>query len=399
MAVLFVPLNTSASVLLEQTVEDTLTDQRGQGQELGTGLSGNLQQLHFRVRSSTAFGADPFFYALLNCYRFSNYTGLCDNEATNSVATSTNTLLQGVDFPSGATSTLIFFIDNKTLDPSGYYTIHPIGGASNTITNISGAITNEFIDGSCIGGNCGDVLDLWFRVITETISTGIIAIIEPTQGTTTATTTVNIEVDYFNSGNADVLTLLLWNRVTSQQVILPVFDFPIGLGTGTATTTLELAENSYTLQATLFNSITGTQYGLVRNVEFNVLSDVAFTVFGVDISDPDSILTLATSTCGITNLSGCFQNALVFAFVPDVDSFDKFISLKDDLIDKPPFGYFALLADGLSNITSTSSPAFTLASEENITTNIFDPIKDGLTWLLWFAFGIWLYKRVKSMPL
>jgi hypothetical protein len=268
--------------------------------------------------------------------------------------------------------------------------------ASFLVSELTGQRAYFQTGGSAPSNNYGTYTFKWG--IDDTFSR-VIQIIEPTQATTTATTTVDIEIDYFNNGNADVLTLFLWDRVTNQQVILPVFDFPINIGLDTATTTLEIVEGSYTLQAVLFATSTGTQFGNIVGIDFNVITDKIAEIFGVNIYDPDDLLLLATTTCSITNLSGCFQNALIFAFVPSVDSFDKFIELKDLVIKKPPFGYFALLVGGLTGINATSSPAFTLASEDNITTNIFDPIKTGLTWLLWFAFGIWLYRRVKEMAL
>jgi len=387
-------------VLLEQTTEDALTNSRDTWQEIGTGLGGQVVEISFRVWSQTNFGGNAIIRGNINCYRFSNYTGICDGETVNIVATSTNTLEESVDFPSSATSTLTFFFDDYNFGPSAYYTITAIGGGNNTQTYSSGSTSDVFALGACKAVvSCVPVVDLWFRIITQTISSGVIQIIEPTQATTTTTTTVDIEVDYFNSGNADVLTLFLWNRVTSQQVILPVFDFPINVGFDTATTTLDIAEGSYTLQAILVNSSTGTQFGSIVDVDFNVISDVVSEIFGVDIYDPDDLLFLATTTCSIFNITGCFQNAMIFVFIPSIESFDKFIELKDLVVRKPPFGYFALLVGGLSGINSTSTPAFTLATEDNITTNIFDPIRTGLTWLLWFGFGIWLYKRVKNLAL
>ncbi len=247
---------------------------------------------------------------------------------------------------------------------------------------------------------CDDVI---CALSTTTVSgqiTTVLDIIEPTAGTTTATTTVNVIVDLFNdNGEADVLTLFVDDRVTSQQVPIFPFDFSITSGFVTKDIDIVLPTGSFTLRAVLFNTVTGSQHGNVKRVDFNVINDEFTEVFGADITDVDDLLNLATTTCSITNLSGCFQNALVFAFVPAESSFDRFITLKDQLVNKPPFGYFALLASGLSGLNSTSTPAFALATEDNIVTTIFDPIKTGLSWLLWVFFGVWLYKRVIAIAL
>ena len=248
---------------------------------------------------------------------------------------------------------------------------------------------------------CADSgLDYPFLIMNEfSGNTTVNEIIAPTAGTTTATTTVNVIVDFFNSGNADVITLFIDDRVTGQQVPIFPFDFAVTGGFGTFDDNIELPEGSFTLRTGLFNTVTGSQHGNILRVDFNVISNQVEEVFGVDIFDTEDLLNLATSTCGITNLSGCFQNALVFAFVPSEASFDRFITLKDSLINKPPFGYFALLAGGLSALNSTSSPAFVLATEDNIVTTIFDPVKTGLNWLLWVFFGVYLYKRVIAIQL
>lgn len=243
-------------------------------------------------------------------------------------------------------------------------------------------------------------LDYPFLVLNEFVgNTGVIQIIEPTAGTTTATTTVNVIVDLFNNGNADVLTLFVDNRVTNQQVIIDPFDFAISGGFVTVDVDIELPTGSYTLRAVTFNTTTGSQFGNVVRVDFNVISNQFLEVFGVDITDVDDLITLATTTCSFTNITGCFQNALVFAFVPAESSFDRFITLKDQLINKPPFGYFALLATGLSGLNATSSSAFVLATEDNITNAIFTPLKTGLSWILFVFFGVYLYKRVVTIQL
>ncbi len=397
---LFLPYTAYSTVLLEQTTENALTNARNTTQEIGTGLNGRVVEMSFRVWSQVFFsGANPIT-AGISCYKFSNYTGLCNGEIAVLVATSTNTFFEGIDYPAQATTTLSFYFNNYTFEPTEYYRVSMVGGSNNQTVQSSGATSDVFPFGDCLPtGSCTPVIDLWFRVITQTLSTGVIEIIEPESGTTTPTNTVPVEVDYYNSGNADVLTLFLYDRVTNQQVALPVFDIPITAGFGTATIILDINEGSYTLQTVLLNTTTGSQFGSVESIDFHVIADKVSEIFGVDIYDPNDLLLLATSTCGLTNLTGCFQNALVFAFVPAIDSFDKFITLKDSLINKPPFGYFALLANELNNINSSTTPAFALASEDNIQTNIFDPIKIGLTWVLWFAFGIWLYKRVRDIRL
>jgi len=363
------------------------------------GLGGHLTDTIFKVFVTSPTNA-PTIYGTVRCFKFSNFTGICDGETLFDVASSSNQYISGVDFAIGATTTLDFFFD-YTFDPSAYYLI-----GMNTLTGITyggravGSANDVFADGECVPPiNCGAVQDLYFQVIVETVTTGVTAIIKPEQGTTTPSTTVDVKINYYNSGNADTLTLLLRDRVTNENIELPVFDFPINTGFDTFLTTLTLAQGSYTLQAGLVNDTTGVSYGTLRNADFNVIQNSVVDVFGVDIYDSDSLLGLSTTTCSILNITGCFQNALVFAFVPSQNVFNGFLTLKDEIQNKPPFGYIALLITAFNDVSSETSPAFTLASEDNITDSIFTPIKTGLAWILWFAFGIWLYKRVRSIDI
>ena len=337
-------------------------------------------------------------WGTVSCAKFSNYTGICDGETDPSliVATSTNIISAGIDYPKNATSTITFNFDGYIFDPTAYYLIGLRTSAPTFF--FTGSASDIYSGGSCLS-NCGSVVDPYFQLIVETVTTGVTAIIAPEQGTTTPSTNVDVEINYYNSGNADTLTLFLRDRVTNENIELPVFDFPINTGFDTFLTTLTLAQGSYTLQAGLVNDTTGISYGTLRSVDFNVIQNSVVDVFGVDIYDSDSLLGLSTTTCSVLNITGCFQNALVFAFIPSQNVFNGFLSLKNEIQNKPPFGYIALLITAFNDVSSETSPAFTLASEDNITDNIFTPIKTGLAWLLWFAFGIWLYKRVRSIDI
>jgi len=79
--------------------------------------------------------------------------------------------------------------------------------------------------------------------------------------------------------------------------------------------------------------------------------------------------------------------------VPTSTSLNQFSNLKDLITTKPPFGYWTSIKNYLNNLSSTSTPAFTLTAEiGNIT--IFNTLKTGLTWILWLFFGFWIIKRI-----
>jgi len=96
--------------------------------------------------------------------------------------------------------------------------------------------------------------------------------------------------------------------------------------------------------------------------------------------------------------SGFFQNSLCnlarFLFVPTQLSVTNLINLKDDIADKPPFGYFGLIKDALSDLSATGTPAFTLVGVEALEIDFLDKIKDAIKIILYLVFGFWLLRRV-----
>ena len=173
-----------------------------------------------------------------------------------------------------------------------------------------------------------------------------------------------------------------------------------------ATTTTLLTDHAYRWRARLINKQSIDDFGAfgvstsyTEQERFFIITDPYASTTQKDPFDESFAFNLATSTCDFFNITGCFQNALVFAFVPSESVFNGFLALKDEIQNKPPFGYIAILITAFNDVSSETSPAFTLASENNITDSIFTPIKTGLAWILWFAFGIWLYKRVRSIDI
>lgn len=243
----------------------------------------------------------------------------------------------------------------------------------------------------------------YYYIVSErdlTIVTGDNPTIQsPLDNVITASTTVDIELIFNNE-------LGLYNQVvysiSDKFITIQEFStssFNIIAEIGFASTTEILPEGTYFIEAYLFNSINNTvQYPITRH-EFNVISSPYPEFIGFDPDDFSSILGLATTTCNFSNIAGCFQNALIFAFFPSPDSLERFGTLKDELATKPPFAYIGMLTDAMKNLTGSATPVFVLASEGNIETNIFAPLRTGMTWLLWFVWGFWLYNRVRKMTI
>jgi len=99
--------------------------------------------------------------------------------------------------------------------------------------------------------------------------------------------------------------------------------------------------------------------------------------------------------CSITNIGGCFYNALCGVFCPSKGAMNVYYNFIATIQTKPPVGYFMVVKNNLLNISSTSTPAFGLTIPAHLKTIIFNPFDAGIAGILWFFFAIHLYKRLK----
>jgi len=200
---------------------------------------------------------------------------------------------------------------------------------------------------------------------------------------------------YTNGSGFDQMTFDLVNTTYNQQVVfsslalLPssVVDQPWSF-----TENLYLNGN-YDLKARLYNSTTGSTTPWSSTVSFGLSSTS---------TDP-LVAPTGTSTPVITcdSNSGYFQNSFcnlfVYLFSPSADVFNRFNTLKDDLKDHAPFGYFTSAYNALSTLSGSSTPTFALAEVTPIMTYIFNPLKTGLSWLIWIVALIFIYKRLTNI--
>jgi len=107
----------------------------------------------------------------------------------------------------------------------------------------------------------------------------------------------------------------------------------------------------------------------------------------------------AYTTCSITDLAGCFQNAIVFLFYPSQSSLNDFSSLYDAIKNKPPFGYISAVQTALQGINDTETGVFTLETIPILDTYIFTPVRTALIWIMWLAFIFMFYHRLKNIHL
>lgn len=103
-------------------------------------------------------------------------------------------------------------------------------------------------------------------------------------------------------------------------------------------------------------------------------------------------------TCSLTNISACINNALIYLFVPSGDALDEYINLGDRLDTVKPFGYFTQALEAIGTVSTTTS-AYTMP-EIPFQTAIFDPLRDGMSVMLWGIFAFVFYnKRLKNIDI
>jgi hypothetical protein len=115
-------------------------------------------------------------------------------------------------------------------------------------------------------------------------------------------------------------------------------------------------------------------------------------------STPTTTFALATSTCSIANITGCFQNALVWAFYPSQASFDFLTQQYDGIKNKPPFGLTAYYT-AFESIAASSTSAYTLPVPQPYIDNFFSPIRAGLAIMIYMCFSVWFFRRIRSHEL
>lgn len=272
-------------------------------------------------------------------------------------------------------------------------------------------------------------------VVIEGQPTGTrISITSPTQGTTTPTTTFDVDLAYTIASDLSTYSLdgSLPDRVGinlslqntaygTTQNLGTDWAISSAVGSYTYSTTTTVEQGDYTLIATLVGD-----YGFIPppadctpfppftdcNGSGNVSTIVtalppptfsvangSFPILGFNVGSTSSRNGLATTTCDVLHVGGCFQNALAFLFYPSPDILNQFSFLWSLIKNKPPFGYVSQTILGLRSINASSTPAFSFGDIPLVST-IFTPFRTGLAGILWLGFFIaWYRGRLRHLDI
>ena len=106
---------------------------------------------------------------------------------------------------------------------------------------------------------------------------------------------------------------------------------------------------------------------------------------------------LATSTCNLTSVAGCFQNALVWAFFPSQSMLTLISSAGNQVKYKPPFGYFFVNLDEIRALNASGTPPTALATMAPLTTYFFHPVDVALASIVGFFTLVGLFHRARHI--
>jgi len=176
---------------------------------------------------------------------------------------------------------------------------------------------------------------------------------------------------------------------------------------GTATTTITLSNGYYQIK----NFEVGYDTIGNGNLDSHILITEPSNVFQINyeisaptITFPTSTITTSTPiqiTCDPNSgfFSYSFCNFFAYLFIPSTDSFNRFTTLRNEIGNKPPIGYFTQIKNVLSSVNASGTPVFNIGNYTPLNNSIFTPLKTGLTWLLWLFFIVVIFNRIRHLDL
>jgi hypothetical protein len=283
-----------------------------------------------------------------------------------------------------------------------------------TTTSGNGLCTGSFVASTASGGNFNGYSGAGTYYVTlyttnytvqygffvfncpaDGVCTRVSGEVSPSTPAESSTVPYNVHFSgvYSNLGTYDHLCITLTTTDSSVApfcspiLLLSGFDLPYSFYY------LLSPNHSYTYKIRLFDSVNNT-YGTetdIINFSTSALPSPAtitpaWTPEDCDWSSPST-------------WSGCLRNLAHETFYPSSESLTQFNNLYAEFKNKPPFGYVTAIQMELSSLNDTNTSVFTLESLPILNTNIFDPLRTGMTWLLWVAFAFVFFNRLKDIQL
>jgi hypothetical protein len=303
-------------------------------------------------------------------------------------------LLRG--FGLNKTGLVTFPIHETNVYPTGSLSVNAInGGAKNILESCPSARDiGFFVD------NAGDFIytppSFTVPPTSTTQAPKNIEIITPAYGTTTASTTFPIRIQYKTQLSFDfrptttrhfrIVDALTGEIEQEYNVTLPpnTGENIVISATGTVPAGSKYIRAMYLDQ-------NGNPYSEVDEVFFSVATNTYFAATGL-LTPRDSASNLSQIDCETFDVGCQFQKALTFLLVPNSRTLDKFGSLWQEIASKKPFGYVSVTIEQLRSLNTTGSPSFTLGALPFMD-SIFSPLRDLLAGIIWAVFATLFFRK------
>lgn len=252
----------------------------------------------------------------------------------------------------------------------------------------------DSIENSCVstnGLNCGGGIDdmaIKFR-FNESNLNRILYISEPKMLETYATSSnIYPSFAYIVESETHYIKYVLKNTITDYTYFLNGLYGELQNGTGSGGVSL-----SETLNINFGSGVYDFKIVIVDS-DNNFLTESSLITFRIgedyDFTEYYNSVNASSTFCErydniiIKWLCGLFFDV----FIPSNDSFLMFNDLKNEIENKPPFGYFALFGDLFTGM-GTTTPPFVLTSIPAVKEHIATPIKTGLSWIFYLFTALW----------
>jgi hypothetical protein len=216
--------------------------------------------------------------------------------------------------------------------------------------------------------------------------------------------------------NSSTIYLSVW-VATSSSMINPIIDtknidistMPSG-GSWQIDNTMDLLPNTIYYIKSFFddpiigNVASSSVVSFMTSPDFDITPPLNNNFYDPTItpttasSTPSVMLGSCENSSGIINYSSCVLFSWIFT--PSASVLENWKNLKNDLSQKPPFGYVSVYLGAVNDLTTaTTTKAFQLADLSSLNSDFFYPLRAVLSMALWISFLMYLYKRLKHIQL
>lgn len=195
-----------------------------------------------------------------------------------------------------------------------------------------------------------------------------------------ADTIANTDIQVRYSQNADVSAPFFADTIFNTNASSTALQI---------TKTNALTAGTWYAQATLYNSTSTYSF-----LDTDAVATTTVLNWNIGATPTSTIISSCDTQTGTVEHAVCVS--LDFLFTPSSAVLLRYTDLKNDIQDKPPFGYWGAVSTAFNNISASTTPEY-IIDTTNIT--LFAQLKTALGYILWLLFIVWLINRLRHLQL